>query len=411
MKVLVVNVFFDPYTFGGATIVAENMAEQLHGEHGFAVTALSGRYDRLPCPSIVRYRTKYGHEAFSVGLPHPETYEQKFKNPSFVPPFIDVLDHVRPDVIHVHCIQNLGAGFFDAIVERGIPFVVTVHDFWWLCERQFMLDTQNKFCDQRKIDVRICAVCSGEETRVRRRLNYLLAQLEKANLVLTPSNFARQLLIDNGLRPEKVIVNKNGVRSPSPTQGTAGRPQPSNLTTFGYIGGPGVLKGWDLIAEAFRALPPETARLVVVDAGEAIGQSWRPEFERYKNELPIEIIPAYGPDDLDRVFAELDVILCPSQWKETFGLVAREALIRDVWVIASDAGGLAEDIVDGKNGDVLPFPPTSRALAAAISRRIGTPRAPLPFKDRVARLQDQACELASLLREARNDTRVDLSYA
>ncbi len=62
------------------------------------------------------------------------------------------------------------------------------------------------------------------------------------------------------------------------------------------------------------------------------------------------------------------MLLFPTQWK-SFGLTVREALIRDVWVIATDAGGVVEDIVDGKNGNIIPFDdgeprlaPSSRAL-------------------------------------------------
>ena len=54
--------------------------------------------------------------------------------------------------------------------------------------------------------------------------------------------------------------------------------------------------------------------------------------------------PAYRQDEMDAFFSAIDVLLFPSQWKESFGLTVREALARDVWVIATDCGGPAEAI-------------------------------------------------------------------
>ena len=199
-RVLVVNILFDPQSFGGATVVAERMAHELARSHGWEVTALSIRFANLPASSTVRYKTKYGFDAFNVGMPFLPTkdYEIHFRNPHFAEPFRRILDFVRPDVVHLHCIQEMDAGVIDILAERGIPVAVTVHDFWWLCERQFMIDLQGNYCGQRTIDYDICAACSGERARVERRAEYLKAQLAKADLILPVSEFTRGMLVANG---------------------------------------------------------------------------------------------------------------------------------------------------------------------------------------------------------------------
>lgn len=45
---------------------------------------------------------------------------------------------------------------------------------------------------------------------------------------------------------------------------------------------------------------------------------------------------------IDEVFAQTSILLAPSLWYEGFGLVATEALLRGIPVLASDYGGLAE---------------------------------------------------------------------
>ena len=44
-------------------------------------------------------------------------------------------------------------------------------------------------------------------------------------------------------------------------------------------------------------------------------------------------------------YASQDVLIAPSIWPESFGLVTREALSAGLWVIASNAGALAEPLL------------------------------------------------------------------
>ncbi|OJO95916.1 hypothetical protein BK333_25605 [Escherichia coli] len=81
-------------------------------------------------------------------------------------------------------------------------------------------------------------------------------------------------------------------------------------------------------------------------------------------------MPAFTQAEIDDFYAGIDVLLYPTQSKESFGLTVREALIRDVWVITSDAGGAAEDIIVGENGLVIPFNNESKDLSKAVSETI-----------------------------------------
>ena len=42
------------------------------------------------------------------------------------------------DLVHCHCIQELGIGPLTVARDLGIPYVVTLHDGWWLSPRQFL---------------------------------------------------------------------------------------------------------------------------------------------------------------------------------------------------------------------------------------------------------------------------------
>ena len=52
-------------------------------------------------------------------------------------------------------------------------------------------------------------------------------------------------------------------------------------------------------------------------------------------------------------YSNTDVLIAPSIWPESFGMMSREAKLAGVWVVASNAGGLAEDVEGGINGNVF----------------------------------------------------------
>jgi glycosyltransferase involved in cell wall biosynthesis len=78
----------------------------------------------------------------------------------------------------------------------------------------------------------------------------------------------------------------------------------------------------------------------------------------------------------------------------------REALVRDVWVISTDAGGTVEDIVDGVNGTIIPLSSDPRYLREALADALEHPeRFAHPhnaFKGSITLCSDQALELQGI---------------
>jgi glycosyltransferase involved in cell wall biosynthesis len=75
---------------------------------------------------------------------------------------------------------------------------------------------------------------------------------------------------------------------------------------------------------------------------------------------------SFTSSTIDEFYQEIDVLLCPSQCKESFGLAVREVLIRHKWAIVTDAGGITEDIVPGVNGTIIPMVPDQQFLNEAV---------------------------------------------
>lgn len=395
LKVLVANVLFAPLSFGGATIVAEQLARELaHG--GCDVTVFTGLMQPVLAPyQVVRYEA-LGLPVIAVQLPVGGEAALEHRNPVMKEIFVQALRTLRPDVVHLHSIQWLSASLAEACVEEGVPYVITLHDAWWLCERQFMVREDQRYCGQKTVDLRTCSRCVADSAHTYKRSFYLRQVLDEAALLLTPSEFQRQLYIANGTDPSRIVVNKNGVLLPARPRAPR---EPGTPVRFAYLGGRAVHKGYFWLKEILESMPESDYVLRITDIAQRMGPPSIHASE-WQAAGRIEVTPPYDQSGMDDFFDGVDVLLIPSQWKESFGLAAREALARGLWVITTASGGVVEDIVDGVNGAIVPIGDAD-AFRAAILDAMADPakRGDVrhPAADGIRGYRTQARELEGLL--------------
>ena len=344
-KVLSFNVYYHPQSFGGATIVAEQLNKLLADEEAYEIYAVATLPMKswLPPYSVIRY--EYGKvTVFGVAVPSEDAAAHE--NPRFDAAVKDIIELVQPDIAHIHCIQSMGVGMVDICRKAGVKTLVTLHDAWWICPNQFMLDENEVFREQ----------WNTEDERSKT----IARALSKIDMLLAPSKYFAEL--HERTLGRDVLVNKNGVTRPL---GQISK-RKKDVIRFGYVGGKTKIKGVHLILEAFRKHRFPNTELVVVDNLLNLGARsfFDSDFDGVER---FRIEPAYSQDTIDHFFSEIDVLLFPTQWKESFGLTVREAVLRDVWVIATDAGGVSEDIIDGENGTIIPFDSGVEELSRAIA--------------------------------------------
>ena len=404
LRVLMVNVFFWPRSFGGATIIAEQMARRLADRDDIDIAVFTSRGDIEDRPeAMLRYDDR-GIAVFASPLPQAGDHIAGFDNPAAVRQFAQVLDAFRPEVVHAHSVQGLGAGLLRLCQERGIPYVITLHDAWWLCDRQFMVRADGNYCFQTRIDLAVCQACVPRARHLDARAAILRQVLQGAAHLLSPSESHRQLHLANGIDPAAISVSRNGIRAP----GRARTPRPrGHVPRFGFVGGNEAIKGFGLVKRAFESFASDRWELLLVDNTLNLGFS-SIDVSEWKVQGRVRIVPAYLQDELDDFFDRIDVLLFPSQWKESYGLTVREALARDVWVIATGPGGQSEDIVDGVNGRLIALDGRADGLIAAIREILANPAMlegfANPSRAALADYDGQASGLFELLaRVARGD--------
>lgn len=394
--ILVINVFFAPYSYGGATVVAEEVVRELRREHGFQVTAISAT-SRADMPAYSLLKTEVdGIANYLINMPFGRPYAELYDNSHVTEAIDGLMQTLAPDVVHLHCLQDIGAGVIAAAKRRGLPVVLSTHDFWWLCERQFMIRMDGRYCGQDPVRIEACRGCVDDMRRARSRDGVLKAAASQADLITYPSEFARGLCERSGLSAVDSMVWQNGVRLPTPAffEAQARRRAKNDRLVFGFVGGPSHIKGWPIIRRAFERIGRDDFAGLLVEG--SLDGSWWQDVKLSKLQGDWEVYPRFSQNELDDFYAQIDVLLFLSQWKETYGLTVREALARGIRVIQTDSGGSTEHAaVDPER--LLPIGAGADQLIAEIERMLETPK-DHPAPQHVTSFADQAKEIAVQMR-------------
>lgn len=347
-RVLLVNVLYGKNSFGGATHVVESIAQNLQtcGIQPCVFTTIQDA--SLPEYSLVRYEYN-GVTVFAAnthGTPPDQTY-----NPKVHSLFEQVLQAEHIDLVHFHCIQDIGTGPLEICSKQKLPYIVTVHDAWWLCPHQFMIDRDGVFCDQKQINPAQCnARCGISFEELFTRKTRMEKALKGASKILAPSDFFAHFLNDNFPHLPKVGTNINGMR---PVKKKCQRTTGNEALVLGYVGGKAKHKGYYFLKEALASQNWPAYKLVIPDIHLAFG-SHQISAEEWPNPHSVEVVEPYSAENIDDFYASIDVLIFPSLWDESFGLTIREAISRNVFVLSSECGGPSECITHGVNGLLFP---------------------------------------------------------
>lgn len=294
---------------------------------------------------------------------------RNYDNPEVAADFAAHLAEVAPDVVHFHSLQSLGAGLLEPAARSGARIVVTMHDFWWWCARQFLVDREVRPCCL----VVSCGTCGCEVDRpwLDARNRFLQARLAHADVVLAPSRSAVEVLLANGAPAAKVRLDENGVPARGPADLGPGGPNGATgdgVVRLLYTGGHDRMKGAHVMVDAARQLAGVPGwRLTAHGLGPFLDEQGLDLAG-----LPVDVRPPFDPADVDAVYAEADVLVVPSVMRESYSLVTREALTRGVPVVCAESIGPEEVVEHDRNGLVVPAADAA-ALAGALRRLAGEP--------------------------------------
>jgi glycosyltransferase involved in cell wall biosynthesis len=254
-----------------------------------------------------------------------------------------------PDVVHSHSVAGMSMAALAAPHRAGVAHVHTLHDYWLLCQRSSLQRADGTRCDERCTRCRI--ISEGRRTIARRHF---------AEVVIAVSEAVARHHRAAGFLSDRIRVVHNPVDVPDVVES---RPPVRSPLRVGYLGSLIMAKGIRTLAQALSALGPEFA---VVAGG--VGPL-APALATLPGASMRGWLDAEGRD---RLFADVDCLVVPSEWEDPAPMVVTEALVRGVPVIGARAGGIPE-LVPPPLTELL-FPPgDAHALADRLRRFAADP--------------------------------------
>lgn len=307
-----------------------------------------------------------------------------FRDPGFAAFADDVLLREQPDILHVAHAMN-GTGFIRSALKLGIPYVMTLTDYWLACPKSTLLRTDRQLCagpEGGSACALHCLLPGAAE-----RLQALAPLLQGARRIVAPSTFLASYMkgampsidvdiLPHGMRLEAFVPNARTYRA-------------GDRITLVYGGSLGEHKGVHVLLAAMAMIRSRQLRLHIYGSGDPV---YADALKRAAaGDSRISFRGTYAEDDLPRIYHEADVAVVPSVWYENAPLTLREALASRVPVIASGAGGMAEKIVDGLNGFTFRIG-DARHLAARLKLLLRNPAILNTLKANIAGMQQPALD-------------------
>ncbi len=302
-----------------------------------------------------------------------ETWNDIFAERYAIPPvraavaLQQALTDFRPNVIFLH--KHADLALLESVAECGVPAVRMVHDHDLYCLRGYKYNPLTRQICTRAASPYCVFPCGGTVARNRsggfpfKWLSYGEKQRELAlnrrfHRLIAATEFMRDELVRNGFRSEQIEILAPVPRSSDESfQCTFG--QRNRLVYAGQIirG-----KGVDVLLESLAQVAGRFECVILGDGNH------RAHCERLSARLGladrVHFAGFVSQEKIAGYYRDASVAVMSSVWPEPFGATGLEAMRCGLPVVAFDAGGIREWLIDGWNGFLVPWMDRARYAAS-----------------------------------------------
>jgi glycosyltransferase involved in cell wall biosynthesis len=274
------------------------------------------------------------------------------------------IDAFRPDIVHVHnFLATMSPSVFFVAQQKHVPIVLTLHNYRLLCSNALLFRdghpceecvTRHSFLPGVRHacyrSSRLGSAVVGGSIALHSILGTWRNRVDR---YIALSEFEAAKIAGSRIPSDRIRVKPNFVSSS--LEGTGG----GGFALFAGRLSPE--KGLQTLieADAENLLP-----MPVHIAGDGPMRAAL-QHASSRKESRLHLLGVKPRGELQALMRKATVLVVPSIWHETFGMVCVEAFAAGLPILASSIGGLPEIVEDGVNGHLFP-PGDATALAGAL---------------------------------------------
>lgn len=254
---------------------------------------------------------------------------------------------LEPQFVHVHHLIDMEDGLDRFLVASGIPYYITLHDYFYLCPRVTLLDDGGEY-GEAPVEPAACNAClkrGGAHRDIDPSYNAIWPDitawrdkwhdlLKHAQLLIAPSQAAadiyNRIFVDLPLE----VHSHQGPAAPTIQSETV--PAPDRITVA-LLGGLGAHKGYNEVIALLRWAEKREPKLRFALIG------YSDHIDLIRSFPNLDDLGPYTADTLEAKIRQsgAQVALFLSQWPETYVYTLSEALNHGLTPVANDLGAPA----------------------------------------------------------------------
>lgn len=316
---------------------------------------------------LVALLNEKGHQNLIIYRESHARTNKNNGNPVFFVPYTTDWDTDREKILRIIAEQNPDIVYmhdvYDALLVQqlatAVPTVGYVHIFYPVCPGMGKLfHRDDTVCEQAfgwkciaNIYLRQCATARNPISvwQIYHRTQQYLEGYRQLPKVVVASEYMKQLMIQNGMKDEKLsVLPPHFISSETETVNTIG----GDGQTVLFVGRLEYEKGIPYLLKAIERLP-KRFRLIVTGDGSR-QQEYKTLAEQMGLADRVQFLGWVCEDDLHGLYRQATVSVVPSIMPEPFGKVGIEAMANGCPVVAFDVGGISDWLIDGFNGFLVP---------------------------------------------------------
>lgn len=261
------------------------------------------------------------------------------------------IKEVRPDLVYIiHFVNKLSPSVISGSKQMGVPVVLRLSDYFLLCPR-FDFLCQKEICED--------CLTKGYSSCIKKRcvkgslfaslirvfsmkLHNLIKVYDDVDMFVTPSEFLKNKLTENGFEKNKIVCIPTFTSSKTALDNT-------EIGEYGlYFGRVSEEKGVETVVKAYEKLPDYQVKIMGDDSTEEAVRL--KAYVEEHNLTNIEFLGFKSGAELEEIIKGARFTLIPSIWYDNLPNTALESFQYSKPVIASNIGSLPELVQDGYNG-------------------------------------------------------------